>query len=43
MDVVEHFTEEKIAFYKSLNNPHFEKGWLARADKVEANAEQMFT
>jgi lysozyme family protein len=43
MDVVEHFTEEKIAFYKSLNNPHFEKGWLARVDKVEANAEQMFT
>ena len=43
MDLVEHFTEEKIAFYKSLNNPHFEKGWLARADKVEANAEKMFT
>ena len=43
MDLVERFTQEKIAFYKSLNNPHFEKGWLARADKVEANAEQMFT
>ena len=41
MDLVEHFTEEKIAFYKSLNNPHFEKGWLARADTVEAHAEQM--
>lgn len=41
MDVVEHFTEEKIAFYKSLNNPYFEKGWLARADTVESNAEQM--
>ena len=41
MDVVGHFTEEKIAFYKSLNNPHFEKGWLARADTVEASAEKM--
>jgi lysozyme family protein len=41
MDVLDNFTDERIAYYKSLNNPHFEKGWLSRAAIVQTNAEKM--
>jgi lysozyme family protein len=37
-EIVEKFTKEKVAFYKSLNNPRFEKGWLNRAAETRANA-----
>ena len=41
MDILDHFTDERIAYYKSLNNPHFEKGWISRAATVQTNAEKM--
>lgn len=40
-EVVLRFTDEKIKFYKGLNNPKYEKGWLNRAAEVKLNAEQM--
>jgi len=41
MDVLDHFTDERIAYYKSLNNPKYEKGWLSRAASAQTNAEKM--
>lgn len=32
------FTDAKIAFYKSLKNPTFEQGWINRANHVKAVA-----
>lgn len=39
--VIEQFTEEKIAFYKGLNNPKYEQGWLNRAETVRQRALKM--
>jgi len=36
--LIGYFTEEKRAFYKSLNQPRFLKGWLNRCDHVQNNA-----
>ena len=36
--LIEKFSAEKIAFYESLNQPRFTKGWLNRVAEVKANA-----
>ena len=35
------FSETRREFYRSLNNPAFEKGWLSRVDKEEKEALNM--
>ena len=40
-DTIKKFTDVKCAFYKSLNNPRFETGWVNRAKQVEAFALSM--
>ena len=35
------FTDQKIAFYKSLNNPVYEKGWINRANEALTIAQRM--
>jgi lysozyme family protein len=39
--LIERFTDAKEKFYKSLNNPTYEKGWLARVATVEKSALSM--
>jgi lysozyme family protein len=36
--LIERFTDAKEKFYKALNNPTYEKGWLARTAQVEKSA-----
>jgi len=40
-EVVKRFSDAKAAWYKSLNNPTYEKGWLNRVAEVKINAESM--
>ena len=40
-DLIDKFSQAKIEFYKSLNNPTFEKGWLNRVEWVKADAKAM--
>ena len=40
-DIIKGFSESRREYYKSLNKPMFEKGWLARVDKEESEALQM--
>ena len=40
-DLLDKFSDEKIQFYQSLNQPRFEKGWLNRVEEVQNNAERM--
>jgi lysozyme family protein len=37
------YTAEKIAFYRSLHQPRFLKGWLNRCADVQDNADRMAT
>jgi len=39
--LIERFTDAKEKFYKALNNPKYEKGWLARVATVEKSALSM--
>jgi len=39
--LIERFTDAKEKFYKSLNNPTYEKGWLARVAQTEKSAISM--
>lgn len=39
--LIPRFTEKRIAFYKSLNQPKFLKGWINRAYRVEDRAMAM--
>jgi lysozyme family protein len=39
--LIERFTDAKEKFYKALNNPTYEKGWLARTETVEKSALSM--
>ncbi len=39
--LIPRFTEKRIAFYKSLNQPKFLKGWINRAHRVEDRAMAM--
>ena len=39
--LIERFTDAKEKFYKSLNNPTYERGWLARVAQVEKSAISM--
>ena len=39
--LIERFTDAKEKFYKALNNPTYEKGWLARTATVEKSALSM--
>ena len=39
--LIERFTDAKEKFYKSLNNPIYEKGWLARVEQTEKSAMSM--
>lgn len=39
--IIERFTQEKIQFYKDLNNPTYEQGWLNRAAEVKKRALKM--
>ena len=39
--LVERFTDTKEKFYKSLNNPTYEHGWLNRVASVEVSALKM--
>ena len=41
MQLIEQFTDAKEKFYKSLNNPTYERGWLARVVQVEKSAISM--
>jgi lysozyme family protein len=34
-DLIEQFSQQKINFYKGLNNPKYEKGWLNRVAHVK--------
>ena len=38
VELVKKFSDVKRAFYKSLNNPTYERGWLNRSDTTEALA-----
>ncbi len=40
--LIERFTDTKEKYYKSLNNPTYEHGWLARNETVEINALHMY-
>ena len=40
-EVIEKFTAEKVAWYKSLKNPTYEQGWLNRAATVRQRALEM--
>ena len=40
-DVAQKFTDIKIAFYKSLANPTYERGWINRANEALALAKRM--
>jgi lysozyme family protein len=40
--LIQRFTDTKEKFYKSLNNPKYEHGWLARNETVEINALHMY-
>jgi len=40
--LIERFTDTKEKYYKSLDNPKYEKGWLARNETVEINALHMY-
>ena len=37
-ELIEKFTQTKIEYYKSLNNPYYEQGWLNRAKTVHQHA-----
>ena len=39
--LIERFTDAKEKFYKSLNNPKYERGWLARVAQTEKSAISM--
>ena len=39
--VAQKFTDRKIDFYKSLNNPTFERGWINRAHEALTTARRM--
>ena len=39
--LIERFTDAKEKFYKSLNNPTYERGWLARVEQTEKSAMSM--
>lgn len=39
--LIPRFTEERVAFYQSLNQPRFLKGWINRAYRVEDRAKAM--
>ena len=41
--LIEKFSNAKADFYKSLNNPTFQKGWLNRVEHTKANALEMLT
>ena len=40
-ELVEKFTDAKVAWYKSLNNATYEQGWLNRAETVKQRALKM--
>ena len=40
-DLIDKFSEAKIAYYKSLNNPTYEKGWLNRVATARVEADAM--
>ena len=40
-DIIKGFSESRREYYKSLNKPVFEKGWLNRVDHEEAQALNM--
>lgn len=40
-ELVNKFTDEKVAWYKSLKNPKYEQGWLNRAEIVRQRALKM--
>lgn len=40
-ELIEKFTQEKINFYKGLNNPTYEQGWLNRVASVKLKANSM--
>jgi lysozyme family protein len=39
--LINKFSNAKIEYYKSLNNPKYERGWLNRVAEVKLNAEKM--
>ena len=40
-DIIRNFTNLRREYYKSLNKPMFEKGWLNRCDREEKEALEM--
>ena len=40
-ECIQRYIEKRKDYYRSLNNPRFEDGWLARADRVSATATTM--
>ena len=41
--LIDKFTQRKIDFYKSLNNPTYERGWINRAEAARKFALTMLT
>lgn len=41
--LIDKFSNTKADFYKSLNNPTFQKGWLNRVEHTKANALEMLS
>jgi lysozyme family protein len=40
-ELIHEFSEEKVRFYKGLNNPTFQQGWLNRVAHVKLKASSM--
>ena len=38
VDIIENYAAQRAAFYKRLNQPRFEKGWLRRNEKTKIEA-----
>jgi lysozyme family protein len=40
-DLISQYSQARLAFYRSLNNPAFEQGWATRVDQIQAAAFKM--
>ena len=40
-DLISQYSAARLAFYKGLNNPEFERGWTTRVAQIQTAASQM--
>jgi hypothetical protein len=40
-DLISQYSQARLGFYRSLNNPAFEQGWATRVDQIQAAAFKM--